>query len=53
MRDWLNGFDVRIGLSPLPFILAGVLALVIALATIRGHAFRVARVNPVLALRYE
>ncbi|WP_243455846.1 hypothetical protein [Sphingosinicella sp. BN140058] len=53
MRDWLNGFDTRIPLGPLPFLLAGGLALAIALGTIAGHAFRVARSNPIHALRYE
>ena len=53
MRDWLNGFDSRIALGPTPFILAGALALAIALGTIAGHAFRVARANPIQALRYE
>ncbi len=31
MRDWLNGFDSRIDLGPGPFLLAGFLALAIAL----------------------
>ena len=31
----------------------GVVALVIAWATILGHALRVARANPIHALRYE
>ncbi|HZG09926.1 MAG TPA: ABC transporter permease [Allosphingosinicella sp.] len=53
MRDWLNGFDIRVGLGPTPFLLAGLLALAIALGTIAGHAFRVARANPIHALRYE
>jgi putative ABC transport system permease protein len=53
MRDWLNGFDTRIGLGPTPFLLAGFLALAIALGTIAGHAFKVARANPIHALRYE
>jgi putative ABC transport system permease protein len=53
MRDWLNTFDTRIDLGPTPFVLAGALALVIAIGTIAGHAFRVARANPVNALRYE
>ena len=53
MRDWLNRFDMRIGLGPAPFLLAGGLALGIAIATIASHAFRVARANPILALRYE
>jgi putative ABC transport system permease protein len=53
MRDWLNTFDARIGLGPTPFVLAGGLALAVALGTISGHAVRVARMNPVHALRYE
>ena len=53
MRDWLNKFDLRIGLGPTPFLLAGGLALGIAIATIASHAFRVARANPILSLRYE
>ncbi|HEX8240767.1 MAG TPA: ABC transporter permease [Allosphingosinicella sp.] len=53
MRDWLNGFDVRIALTPGPFLLAGLLALAIAVGTVAGHALRVARLNPIHALRYE
>ncbi|TFI59420.1 FtsX-like permease family protein [Sphingomonas parva] len=53
MRDWLNGFDSRIALGPTPFLLAGMLALVIALGTIASHALKVARANPIHALRYE
>ncbi len=53
MRDWLNGFDARIALTATPFALAGVLALGVALATVSGHALRVARLNPIHALRYE
>jgi putative ABC transport system permease protein len=53
MRDWLNTFDARIALTPGPFVLAGLVALVIALGTITGHAVKVARNNPIMALRYE
>jgi putative ABC transport system permease protein len=53
MRDWLNGFDSRIDLGPGPFLLAGLLALGIAIGTIVGHALRVSRTNPIHALRYE
>jgi putative ABC transport system permease protein len=53
MRDWLNGFEYRIDLGPLPFVAAGLLALLIAAATVAGHAMRVARANPIHALRYE
>ena len=53
MRDWLNSFDSRVPLGPVPFLVAGFLALAIALATIASHALRVARANPIHALRSE
>ena len=53
MKKWLDTFDARIDLGPTPFVLAGLLALVIAIGTIAGHAIKVARANPILALRYE
>ncbi len=53
MRDWLNGFADRIALGPAPFLLAGLLAFAIAIGTIAGHAIKVARANPIHALRYE
>jgi len=53
LRDWLRGFAYHISLSPLYFAAAGLVALVIAWATILAHAVRVARANPIHALRYE
>jgi putative ABC transport system permease protein len=53
MRDWLNTFDARIDLGPGPFVLAGLIALAIAIGTVAGHALKVARTNPIHALRYE
>ncbi len=53
MNEWLSGFVHRISLSPLVFILAGLAALLIAWTTVAGHAVRVARTNPAIALRYE
>jgi putative ABC transport system permease protein len=53
MRDWLNGFDARIELGPGPFVMAGLLALAIAVSTVVSHAVKVARLNPIHALRYE
>jgi putative ABC transport system permease protein len=53
MRDWLNGFDTRIALTPMPFVAAGLLAVLIAVATVAGQSVRVARTNPIHALRYE
>jgi putative ABC transport system permease protein len=53
LHDWLNGFAYRITLSPTYFVGAGAIALAIAWATVFVHALRVARANPVRALRYE
>ncbi len=53
MRSWLNTFDQRIALTPVPFVIAGAIALGIAIATVVGHAIKVARANPIHALRYE
>jgi putative ABC transport system permease protein len=53
MRDWLNSFDQRITLTPVPFVIAAAIALAIAIATVAGHAMKVARANPIHALRYE
>jgi putative ABC transport system permease protein len=51
--DWLNGFDQRIPLTPIPFLLAAAVALGIAIVTVVGHSVKVARANPIHALRYE
>ena len=53
LHDWLQGFAYRITLSPIYFLGAGAAALVIAWATVFVHAHRVARANPIHALRYE
>ena len=53
MKKWLETFDARIDLGVMPFLLAGLLALAIAIVTIASHAIKVARANPILALRYE
>ena len=53
LKGWLEGFAYRISLSPLHFAGVGGVALVIAWGTIFVHAWRVARANPINALRYE
>ena len=55
MSEWVKRFDesARVDIGVTPFLLAGLLALVIALGTIASHAIRVARANPIHALRYE
>ncbi len=53
LSGWLESFIDRVNLTPLPFLAAGLLVLMVAWATIAGHTFRVARANPIKALRYE
>ncbi|HEY4220040.1 MAG TPA: FtsX-like permease family protein, partial [Myxococcota bacterium] len=53
LHGWLQGFAYRISLSPLYFVGTGLVALLIAWATIFAHALRVARANPINALRTE
>ena len=53
MKTWLQNFVYKIDLSWWIFALAGILALLIALITVSFQTFKVARRNPVEALRYE
>jgi putative ABC transport system permease protein len=53
LHGWLQGFAYRIALTPVYFVGAGAVALLIAWATIFTHAWRVARANPIHALRTE
>jgi putative ABC transport system permease protein len=53
VNSWLNSFAYRIRLSWWIFILAGVLALGIALLTVSWQSWKTAASNPVEALRYE
>ncbi|HKD46301.1 MAG TPA: ABC transporter permease [Rhizomicrobium sp.] len=53
LQHWLSAYAYRIALSPLYFLGAGAAALLIAWSTVYAHAQKVARANPVNALRYE
>jgi len=53
MRRWLENFAYRIDLGIGVFILAGLLALVIAFLTVSWQTIRAAMANPVESLRYE
>ncbi|MGB5689182.1 MAG: FtsX-like permease family protein, partial [Woeseiaceae bacterium] len=50
---YLNFFAERIESPVLILIVAGALAVTLAWTTVAGHAIRIARSNPILALRYE
>jgi len=50
---YLNFFADRIE-APIPILLvAGMIAVLLAWGTVAGHAVRIARSNPIVALRYE
>jgi putative ABC transport system permease protein len=53
LASWLGNFPYRVALTPLPFLAAGLVALLVAWGTVFGHARRVASSEPVAALRYE
>jgi putative ABC transport system permease protein len=53
MQRWLSGFAYHVPLSWWLFPAAGAVTLLIALLTVTGQAWLVARQKPVLALRYE
>jgi len=53
MSNWLNGFANRIPLSPLIFLVASAIMLVVVLAAVGSRTFRAARANPVDSLRHE
>lgn len=50
---WLQNYAYHIDLTLMPFILAGVSALVIAMLTVSWQAIRAARANPIESLRSE
>jgi putative ABC transport system permease protein len=53
MHNWLQDFAYRINISWWIFLGAGLLAIVIALATISFQAVKAAIANPVKSLRTE
>ena len=53
MNKWLQNFAYRVDLTIWPFLLSGMLALLIALLTVSWQAVRAATANPVESLRYE
>jgi putative ABC transport system permease protein len=53
MHSWLQGFNYRINISAWIFLVAGLLAVLIAIVTISYQAIRAAMSNPVKSLRME
>jgi putative ABC transport system permease protein len=53
LRAWLDNFAYRIEIGPDVFLIAGGIALGIALLTVSYHAIKAALADPVKSLRYE
>ena len=53
MQRWLQNYAYHISLSIWPFLMAGLVALLIAVLTVGWQAFKAASRNPIEALRYE
>jgi len=53
MHKWLQNFAYRIDLTIWPFLVSGLLVLMIAILTVSRQAIKAARANPVESLRYE
>jgi putative ABC transport system permease protein len=52
-QQWLQNFAYQTPISWWIFLLAGIIALMIVMLTVSWQTFKVARRNPVEALRYE
>lgn len=53
MEGWLDDFVYRIAITPQTFVLAGILALLIAWLTVSYQSIKASLANPVDALKYE
>ncbi len=53
MQDWLRDFPYNVGFQPLLFIIAALLAIIIAMVTVTITTLKAARINPAMALHYE
>ena len=53
MQDWLRDFPYNVGFQPVLFIIAALLAIIIAMVTVTITSLKAARINPAQALHYE
>ncbi len=53
MNTWLQNFAYRVDVNALPFVVAGIIAVAIALTTVAYQAVKAAVANPVESLKYE
>lgn len=53
LDEWLSGFAFRVDIRIWPFMIAGMITLIVALLTISFHALRASHINPSETLKYE
>ncbi len=53
INKWLSGYEYRISISMIPFVIAGGLSVIIAILTVSLQSIKVAKANAVDALKYE
>jgi putative ABC transport system permease protein len=53
MNNWVQTFPYRTNISPLVFVISGVIVLLVALITVSYQTVKASRTNPVESLRYE
>jgi putative ABC transport system permease protein len=53
MSEWLTAFEYKIEISPMIFILAGAIAMMVSLLTVSYQSLRAIHTNPAQALRME
>ncbi len=53
MQDWLRDFPYNVGFKPVLFIIAALLAIIIAIVTVTITSLKAARTNPAICLHYE
>lgn len=53
MQKWLDNYSYRIEINPMIFVLVGLVAVIIAVATVSFQSIKAALMNPVKSLRSE
>ena len=53
LGEWLSNFAYRIKLTPIPLVIAGLIALTVALITVASQTWKAVGKNPVESLKYE
>lgn len=53
INKWLSGFEYRVSISALPFVAAVGISVIIAVLTVSLQSVKVAKANPIDALKYE